>query len=71
MLSLLLALLAIRKLGAERGAALVITAHIVLTVAHHLPTFIRIYGDVELFRRYRWNFLLGPLVPLAYLRSKS
>jgi hypothetical protein len=66
LLCLALALLALRQYGAERGAALVITAHIVLTVAHHLPTFIRIYGDVELFRRFKWNFLLGPLVPLAF-----
>lgn len=67
LLSLLLALLAMRRYGAERGAALIITAHVVLTVAHHLPTFIRIYGDVDLFRRYRWSFVLGPVVPLAFV----
>ncbi len=68
-LSLALALLAMRQFGAERGAALIITAHIVLTVAHHLPTFIRIYGDVDLFRRYRWSFVLGPVVPLAFVSA--
>lgn len=62
-----LALAAMARFGAERGAALVITAHVVLTVAHHLPTFIRIYGDVDLFRRFRWTFLLAPVIPLAFV----
>ena len=35
-----------------------------LAVAHHLPTFIRIYGHVELFARRRWTFLLRRLCPL-------
>jgi hypothetical protein len=68
-LSLGLALLAMAHYGAERGAALVITAHIVLTVAHHLPTFIRIYGDVDLFRRFKWSFILGPVIPLAFVTA--
>jgi hypothetical protein len=38
---------------------------IVFNVAHHFPTFIRIYGDRDLLRRYRWNLLLGPLVPFS------
>jgi len=38
----------------------------VMTVAHHLPTFIRIYGDVDLFQRFNGLFLLGPLVPLTF-----
>ena len=33
-----------------------------LTFGHHLPGFIRAYGDRELFARYRWRFLLGPLL---------
>lgn len=45
---------------------MVILAHVVLTVAHHMPTFIRIYGDVDLFRRFRWSFVLGPVVPLLF-----
>lgn len=28
--------------------------------AHHLPGFMRCYGDRELFLRYRWRFLLAP-----------
>ena len=69
LLCLGLALLAMARYGAERGAALVITAHVVLTVAHHLPTFIRIYGDVELFRRFRWTFLLAPVIPLVFVSA--
>lgn len=35
----------------------------VYNIAHHLPTLLRIYGDQDLFRRYRWRFLLAPLLP--------
>jgi hypothetical protein len=66
LLSLAFALLLVMQFGVERGGTMVITAHVILTVAHHLPTFIRIYGDHELMRRYRWSFLLGPVVPLAF-----
>ncbi|MFP6647831.1 MAG: hypothetical protein VB817_00120, partial [Pirellulaceae bacterium] len=38
---------------------------IIFNVAHHFPTFIRIYGDRDLLRRYRWNLLLGPLIPFS------
>lgn len=34
------------------------------SLGHHLPGFMRAYGDRELFRRYRWRFLLGP--PLVF-----
>lgn len=34
---------------------------------HHLPGLIRAYGDRDLFRRFRWRFLLAPpIVFLAY-----
>ena len=33
------------------------------SLGHHLPGFMRAYGDRELFARYRWRFLLAP--PLA------
>lgn len=45
--------------------------HIFLLVAafaslgHHLPGFLRAYGDRELFRRFRWRFLLAPPAALA------
>ena len=66
LLVLAVALIAFRTLPAGNATSLIIVSHVVLTVAHHLPTFIRIYGDVELFKRYRWNFLLAPIIPLVF-----
>src|SRR5882672_9951539 len=66
LLALGLALLSFSWLGAAAATAAILVTHVVFTVAHHLPTFIRVYGDVELFRRYRWSFLLAPVVPLAF-----
>jgi tetratricopeptide (TPR) repeat protein len=34
------------------------------TFGHHLPGFLRAYGDRDLFARYRWRFLLAP--PLVF-----
>jgi tetratricopeptide (TPR) repeat protein len=34
------------------------------SLGHHLPGFMRAYGDRELFHRYRWRFLLAP--PLVF-----
>lgn len=34
------------------------------SMGHHLPGFMRAYGDRELFARYRWRFLLAP--PLVF-----
>ncbi len=34
------------------------------SLGHHLPGFMRAYGDRELFARYRWRFLLAP--PLVF-----
>lgn len=61
-----LAVLAMQYYGAARGATMVIMAHVVLTVAHHMPTFIRIYGDLDLLQRFKWNFFLGPVVPVLF-----
>src|SRR5688572_28385931 len=66
LLALGLALLSFSWLGAAAATAAILVTHVVFTVAHHLPTFIRIYGDVDLFRRYRWSFLLAPVVPFAF-----
>ena len=33
--------------------------------AHHLPGFLRCYGDRDLFVRFRWRFLLAPPLFLA------
>ncbi len=30
------------------------------TFGHHLPGFLRAYGDSDLFRRFRWRFLAAP-----------
>jgi len=49
--------------------AYIVLLHVVLTVAHHLPTFIRVYGDVDLFRRFKWTFILAPVVPLAFVTA--
>lgn len=38
----------------------------IYTVGHHLPTFMRIYGDRDLFRRFRWRFIIGPVIPFAF-----
>ena len=45
-----------------RGVVLAISIY---NIAHHLPTFIRIYGDRRLLERFRWSLLLGPLVPFV------
>ncbi len=47
------------------GTAMVISIFIVFNVAHHLPTFIRIYGDRDLLARFRWSLLLGPVLPFS------
>jgi tetratricopeptide (TPR) repeat protein len=35
------------------------------SLGHHLPGFMRAYGDRELFQRYRWRFLLAPALTLG------
>ena len=35
------------------------------TFGHHFPTFLRAYGDQELFERFRWRFLLAPPILFA------
>jgi len=65
LLCLLLAIAAFGVLPAERAATLVLVTHVVLTVAHHLPTWIRLYGDTDTFRADRWRWLLMPVVPFA------
>ena len=60
-----MAIAAFLLLGAAVATTLILTTHIVMTVAHHLPTFIRLYGDVALFARHRWTFLIAPLLPLT------
>jgi hypothetical protein len=66
LLALGLALLSFGWLGAAAATTAILVVHVVFTVAHHLPTFIRAYGDLELLRRYRWSLLLAPVVPLTF-----
>ncbi|MCZ6869237.1 MAG: hypothetical protein O7G84_07040 [Gammaproteobacteria bacterium] len=47
------------------GPEVVLTIFAVFNIAHHLPTFIRIYGDRDLLRRFRWSLLLGPVLPFS------
>jgi hypothetical protein len=47
------------------GPEVVLTVFAVFNVAHHLPTFIRIYGDRDLLQRFRWSLLLGPVLPFS------
>jgi len=66
LLVLAAALATFAVLGGVAATSLIIVAHIVFTVAHHLPTFIRIYGDVDLFKRFKWSFVLAPVVPIVF-----
>lgn len=45
-----------------RGVLLAISIY---NIAHHFPTFVRIYGDRRLMERFKWSLLLGPVIPLA------
>src|SRR4051812_15816690 len=60
------ALFAFHILGGAQATTLIIVTHIIFTVAHHLPTFIRIYGDKELLQRFKWSIVLAPAVPVAF-----
>ncbi len=53
-------------LSPAESTSCIIVAHVIFTVAHHGPTFIRIYGDVDLFRRFKWSFVFGPLIPFTF-----
>ncbi len=65
-LVLIAAVVSFGVLGAADASAYILLLHVVLTVAHHLPTFIRVYGDVDLFRRFKWTFVLAPVIPLGF-----
>ena len=52
----------LRLLTGSQNLSLLLLAF--FTFGHHLPGFLRSYGDRELFERYRWRFLLAP--PLVF-----
>ncbi len=43
------------------------------SIGHHVPGFLRAYGDRELFARFRWRFLLAPpvVVVAAWLVAQT
>ena len=47
------------------GELLVWSAFAVVNTSHHLPTFMRIYGDGDLLKRFRWSLLLAPIIPFS------
>ena len=47
------------------SVGVVLSIFMVFNVAHHFPTFIRIYGDRDLLRRFRWELILGPVIPFG------
>ena len=57
-----LVLLAARYLSSEQ---IWLFAASFASIGHHLPGFMRAYGDRELFWRFRWRFLLMPPLILA------
>ena len=44
------------------GTALLTAFATVSALGHHLPGMLRAYGDRALFRRFRWRFILAPIV---------
>ncbi|MDB5385307.1 MAG: yrrB 4 [Planctomycetaceae bacterium] len=52
------AFLIAQALGCAHGLAIFVLY--VMATGHHLPGFLRIYTDPELFRQYRWRFLFFP-----------
>jgi len=51
--------------GGLNGQLAVIGIFMIFNVAHHFPTFIRIYGDADLMKRFRWSLLLAPILPFT------
>ncbi|MDB5335427.1 MAG: yrrB 4 [Planctomycetaceae bacterium] len=48
--------------AAGQAHGLAIFVLYVMATGHHLPGFLRIYSDPELFRQYRWRFIVIPVV---------
>ena len=61
----LISLVWVVAFGSWFGLETVLVIFAVFNIAHHLPTFIRIYGDQDLLRRFRWSLLLGPVLPFS------
>lgn len=61
----ILTLLPLRAIWNSEQLAILLLAF--FTFGHHFPSFLRAYGDRELFARYRWRFLLAP--PIVFLSA--
>ena len=61
----LISLVLVVATASRFGAEILLVIFGALNVGHHLPTFIRIYGDKDLLRRFRWSLLLGPVLPFS------
>ena len=64
-LALLWAVGFVRAFGPNHGPEAVWLTFMVFNIGHHLPTFIRIYGDMDLLKRFRWQLILGPVIPFS------
>jgi len=49
------------------GLDALIAFFLIFNVGHHIPTFLRIYGDRDLLRRFRWNLLFAPIIPFCLI----
>jgi hypothetical protein len=65
----LISLVLVVATASRFGAEILLVIFGALNVGHHLPTFIRIYGDKDLLRRFRWSLLLGPVLPFSLAMS--
>lgn len=69
---LVVAALFVPLIGRVRSEQLSLFLLAFFTFGHHLPGFLRAYGDRDLFARYKWRFLLAPpLVFAATLASDT
>jgi hypothetical protein len=71
LLTPLIAVPAVLTLASARVGVTAATISLIVAaffaLGHHLPGLIRAYGDLELFQRFKWRFILAPpLVLLAY-----
>lgn len=53
------------------GPEVVVAIFLGFNIGHHLPTFMRIYGDTDLLKRFRYSLLLGPILPFTAAMALS
>ena len=47
------------------GTSLIFLIFVGFNLGHHVPMFVRIWGDKALVERFRWNLFLAPIVPFV------